>query len=360
MSAPIAPGGTIGILGGGQLGRMLALAAARLGIKTHIYAPPGDNPAFGVAAARTCAPYEDEPALSAFAAAVDVITYEFENIPAAAVDYLARRKPLKPSKKALEITQDRLSEKAFIAKLGLPVAPFADVHDAASAAAAAGMTGAPAVLKTRRFGYDGKGQKMAASGDAVPAAWEELGEAPCILEGFVDFACEVSIIAARNAAGEFAAYDMPLNVHENHILRTSTVPCGLREETRDEARRMAKAIADALEYEGVLAVELFVVRDETGEHLVVNEIAPRVHNSGHWTQDACVTDQFEQHIRAIAGWPLGDTRRHSDCRMTNLLGEEALDWPALAAEPDTCVHLYGKREIRPGRKMGHVNRLKRR
>jgi len=221
-----------------------------------------------------------------------------------------------------------------------------------------GVTGIPAVLKTRRFGYDGKGQAMIRDAAGLLAAWEELGEVPCILEGFVDFACEVSVVAARNGAGEFAAYDMPLNVHENHILRTSTVPGGLADETREKANAMARAIAEALDYEGVLAVEMFVVRDDGGERLVINEMAPRVHNSGHWTMDACVTDQFEQHIRAVAGWPLGGTRRHSDCRMTNILGDEVNGWEKLAAEPDAAVHIYGKREARPGRKMGHVNRLR--
>ena len=354
----VPPGGTIGILGGGQLGRMLALAAARLGLKTHIYAPAGDNPAFDVAAAYTEAPYGDEAALEAFARAVDVITYEFENIPAAAVEYLAARKPLKPSRTALETTQDRLSEKRFVQNLGLPVAPFANVESEDGLRDALRDIPAPAVLKTRRFGYDGKGQVLLRPGDDPAAAWAALGGAPCVLESFVDFACEVSIVAARNAAGDFAAWDMPLNVHENHILRTSTVPSGLRDETSKAARAAARQIADALAYEGVLAVELFVVREGESERLVVNEIAARVHNSGHWTQDACVTDQFEQHIRAICGWPLGDPARHSDCVMTNILGEEVNNWRDLAAGPGAALHLYGKREARKGRKMGHVNRVK--
>ena len=353
----VAPGGTVGILGGGQLGRMLAMAAARLGLKVHIYAPEGDNPAFDVAHAHTCAPYEDAERLTAFADAVDVITYEFENIPAEAVARLEALRPLKPSRKALETTQDRWTEKSFVAGLGLPVAPFANVESAADAAVAAGITGMPAVLKTRRFGYDGKGQAMVRSGAEVLSAWETLGEVPCILEGFVDFACEVSVIAARNAEGAFAAFDVPLNVHENHILRTSTVPSGLREETQRQAMEMTRRIADALDYEGVLAVEFFVVRSGAEERLLINEIAPRVHNSGHWTEAACAVSQFEQHIRAVCGWPLGDPARHGDCVMTNILGDEVERWRTLAAEPGTVLHLYGKRQARPGRKMGHFTRL---
>ncbi len=357
----LAPGGVIGVLGGGQLGRMLALAAARLGLKTHIFAPEGDNPAFDVACAHTCAPYDDEAALAAFAEAVDVITWEFENIPAATVSFLGARKPLRPARRALETAQDRLAEKTFFSSLGLPVAPFANVETAADAAAAAGLTGMPAILKTRRLGYDGKGQIAVTSGADILPAWEALGEVPCILEGFVDFACETSVVAARNGAGEFAAYDMPLNTHENHILRTSAAPAGLSPETEKRAQEMTRRIAEALEYEGVLAVEFFLIREDDGaERLLINEMAPRVHNSGHWTQDACVTDQFGQHIRAVAGWPLGDPTRLADCEMTNLLGEEIEDWRALAAEPGAVLHIYGKREARPGRKMGHVNRLKRR
>ncbi len=353
----VAPGGTVGILGGGQLGRMLAMAAARLGLKAHVYAPEGDNPAFDVAHAHTCASYGDAERLIAFADAVDVITYEFENIPAEAVARLEALRPLKPSRKALETTQDRWAEKSFVAGLGLPVAPFANVASAEDAAVAAGITGMPAVLKTRRFGYDGKGQLMVRSGAEVLSAWEALGEVPCILEGFVDFACEVSVVAARNAEGAFAAFDVPLNVHENHILRTSTVPSGLREGTARQAMEMARRIADALDYEGVLAVEFFVVREQEDERLLINEIAPRVHNSGHWTEAACMVSQFEQHIRAICGWPLGDPVRLADCEMTNILGDEVAQWRALAAEPGTVLHLYGKRQARPGRKMGHFTRL---
>ena len=358
MSAAIAPGGTVGILGGGQLGRMLAMAAARLGLRAHIFAPPGDNPAFAVAHAHTCAPYEDEAALAAFANSVDVITYEFENIPAACVGLLESLKPLKPSRRALETTQDRWTEKSFIRSLDIPVAPFANVETLAEAAAAAGETGLPAVLKTRRLGYDGKGQAMVASGGEVLSAWEGLGEVPCILEGFVDFSAEISVVAARAADGAFAAYDPPLNVHENHILRTSTVPAPLSERARARAVEMARAIAEGLDYEGVLAVEFFVVGGDGGEELLVNEIAPRVHNSGHWTEAACAVSQFEQHIRAICGWPLGDPARHSDCVMTNILGREAEGWRQLAARPGAMLHLYGKAEARAGRKMGHITQLK--
>ncbi len=357
MSAPIAPGGTIGILGGGQLGRMLAMAAAHLGLKTHIYAPQGDNPAFQVADAVTCAPYEDESALRAFAEAVDVITYEFENIPAAAVALLAGIKPLKPSPRALEITQDRWLEKSFICGLGLPVAPFANIETAQDLKKAAEIS-LPAVLKTRRFGYDGKGQIMLKPGDDLARAWRDLGKVPCILEGFVEFFAEVSIIAARNAEGDFTAYDMPRNVHQNHILHTSTVPSGLPAKVEEQAREMARRIAAALDYEGVLAVEFFASGERGDVRLTINEIAPRVHNSGHWTGAACVTSQFAQHIRAICGWPLGDTARLAGCVMTNLLGEDILDWQRLAARPGAALEIYGKRDIRPGRKMGHITQLR--
>ena len=355
----IAPGGTIGILGGGQLGRMLALAAARLGLKTHVFAPEGDNPAFDVAHAHTCAAYDDKDALMRFAGAVDVVTYEFENVPAESVGKLALHVPVRPDVQALVVAQDRWCEKTFAADLGVPMPAVANIESADDLAPALEKVGLPAVLKTRRFGYDGKGQKMLGPGDDVALAWRELGEVPCVLEGFVDFIGEVSVIAARGLDGSFVAYDVPCNVHENHILRHSHVPAGLPAQTERQARDIAFRIADALEYVGVLAIELFVVEDGAGaQSLLFNEMAPRVHNSGHWTEAACAISQFEMHIRAICGWPLPAPVRHSDCTMTNILGHEADDWRALAAEENAVLHLYGKREARAGRKMGHITRLR--
>lgn len=352
-SAPVSPGGTIGILGGGQLGRMMALAAARLGLKTHIYSDEANAPAFQVAAARTMAGYDDGSALAAFAEACDVVTFEFENVPAETAAALANHKPIYPPARALAITQDRLDEKRFVASLGLETAPFVGVTSEDEARAAFGKIGAPSILKTRRLGYDGKGQAKISDADAAIAAFRTFHNKPSILEGFVDFAFEASIIAARGRDGEFAAYDPPENFHENHILRRSIVPSRMSAAQRTQANDLARHIAEALDYVGVLAVELFVRRDGA---LLVNEIAPRVHNSGHWTIEACLTSQFEQHIRAIAGWPLGDPSRHSDAVMENIIGAEADDWKNLAT--GGALHLYGKSEARAGRKMGHRTWLK--
>jgi 5-(carboxyamino)imidazole ribonucleotide synthase len=350
---PVAPGGMIGILGGGQLGRMLATAAARLGLKTHIYSDEPDAPAFQVSAAKTFARYDDRAALEAFASACDVVTFEFENVPTAAVEALSRRKPIYPGARALAITQDRLEEKNFVAGLGLKTARFVAVDSAKDGETGLARAGAAAILKTRRFGYDGKGQaKVTNAADAV-AAFHSFKDAPSILEDFVDFAYEASVIAARGRDGSFAAYDPPENYHADHILRRSTVPSRLTTAQCAEAKDIAMKIADALGYVGVLTVELFVCKDGA---LLVNEIAPRVHNSGHWTIEACLVSQFEQHIRAIAGWPLGEPDRHSDAIMENLIGEDARDWQKLARNGG-ALHLYGKSEIRSGRKMGHVTRL---
>ena len=348
LSAPVAPGGTVGILGGGQLGRMLSLAAARLGLKTHVYSDAADAPAFQVCAARTLAGYDDAAALERFAAACDAITYEFENVPAAAAELLSGLKPTNPNAHALAIAQDRGEEKNFVRALGIATAPFAPVEKADDARKA--FAGGRAVLKTRRLGYDGKGQRTVASADEAARAFESFRGVPAILEGFVDFAFEASVVAARGCDGAFAAYDPPKNDHENHILRRSTVPAPLSSAQADEAKAIARRIAEALDYVGVIGVELFVTK--SGE-LLVNEIAPRVHNSGHWTIEACATSQFEQHIRAVAGWPLGDPTRHSDALMQNIVGEEAADWRALSSNGG-ALHLYGKSEIREGRKMGHV------
>ena len=351
--APLPGGATIGILGGGQLGRMLAMAAARLGYRAHVFAP-GDAPAADVAHAVTRAGYDDTGALAEFAARCDVITYEFENIPLAALDALGGT-PLHPGRRALEVSRDRLDEKRFLQGLGLATAPFAPVDDAAGLEAALAGIGTPALLKTRRLGYDGKGQaRLDTPGDAAGALAAMQG-APAILEGFVAFEREVSVIVARGQDGAVAAYDPGENLHEGGILRRTTVPAALSTARRTDAVLLAGRIVTALDYVGVMGVELFV----TPAALVVNEIAPRVHNSGHWTQNGCAVDQFEQHIRAIAGWPLGDGTRHADVTMENLVGEDIARVPELARAPDTALHLYGKAEARPGRKMGHVNRIHR-
>jgi 5-(carboxyamino)imidazole ribonucleotide synthase len=352
------PGATIGVLGGGQLARMLAMAAARLGLKTHVFSPGADEPAYDVCAARTIAAYQDESALAAFAGAVDVVTYEFENVPAQTAQFLADRKPVRPNPRALALTQDRLVEKQFVQGLGIETAPFAEVSDAGALARAVGKIGRPSILKTRRLGYDGKGQALLQGGADLSATFRGLGGVSCILEGFVNFTKEVSVVAARGAGGEFRAYDLCENVHEHHILATTTAPADVRPETAAQAMEIARKIAEAADYVGVIAVEMFVVpQDGGGEKLVVNEIAPRVHNSGHWTLDGAATSQFEQHMRAVAGWPLGSTRRHGRAVMRNLIGDDALDWRALAQDEGACLHLYGKSEIRPGRKMGHVTRV---
>lgn len=346
----------VGILGGGQLGRMLALAAAELGLSCHIYCPDTKSPAFAVAAARTVAPYDDESALAAFAGAVDVVTFEFENIPVATLDFLAERVTVLPGRASLELTQDRVSEKALMTKLGIPVPAFGEVAEQADIYSALAKTGRPALLKTRRFGYDGKGQALLRAGDDPVAAWRAIGQAPSVLEAFVPFDREISVVLARGRDGETKAYDIAENVHKTGILATTTVPATVSPALADEATAIAGQIAEALGHVGVLAVEMFV-SDGREPRLLVNEIAPRVHNSGHWTTDACLCSQFEQHIRAIAGWPLGNPERHSDAVMTNLIGDAVADWTTLAAEPGARLHLYGKTETRPGRKMGHVNRI---
>ena len=337
---------TIGILGGGQLGRMLSVAASRLGLQCHIF-EPGAAPAGDVAWRVTTAPYEDADALSAFAESVDVITYEFENVPTAALDLLESLRPIRPNRRALAVSQDRLTEKTFLNDIGLTTAPFADVPQQADLDAAIARIGRPSILKTRRMGYDGKGQVRIGDG---PAEWTG---APSVLEGFVDFSAEISVIIARGTDGQVAAFDPGLNVHQGGILRSTTVPCGLPGRITTDAVLIAARIANALEYIGVMGVELFV----TPQGLIVNEIAPRVHNSGHWTQAGCAVDQFEQHIRAVAGLPLGDGKRYADVVMENLIGDDLDRVPDLLKTPNTQVHLYGKGAARPGRKMGHVNRI---
>ena len=352
MTDPLSVGATIGILGGGQLGRMLSVAAARLGLKTHIFEPGADAPAADVAHRVTTASYDDTAALTGFGRSVDVITYEFENIPTSALDLLETLAPIHPGRRALATSQDRLVEKKFLQDLGLQTAPFADVANEADLDGALAKIGTPAILKTRRFGYDGKGQaRIMTQDDALPAM-ADLAGAPAILEGFVDFSHEVSVIGARGADGAVACYDPGENVHKDGILRTTTVPAKLRANQRTDAILIAARVLNALDYVGVMGVELFV----TPKGLVVNEIAPRVHNSGHWTQNGCSICQFEQHMRAVAGWPLGDGSRHSDVVMENLIGDDVDRVPELA-RTDAAIHLYGKATVKEGRKMGHVNRI---
>ncbi len=351
-TAPVLkPEATIGILGGGQLGRMLALAAARLGFKCHVFSPDPDSSAFDVVHRVTCADYSDKAALDRFAAAVDVVTYEFENVPAETATFLSARVRVLPDPKILATTQDRLAEKNFVAGLGIGTAPFADVAAPAELKAAIERIGRPAVLKTRRFGYDGKGQATIRNGTDHEAAWREVGGQPCILEAFVPFAREVSVVAARAHDGAVECFDVTENEHRDHILKISRVPAALSEAGARQARHIAEMIAQKFGYVGVLAVEMFVLRDGG---LLVNEIAPRVHNSGHWTIDGASISQFEQHIRAVAGWPLQKPIRHGRVEMTNLIGHEVEDYRRFLTMPGTAVHLYGKAAVRPGRKMGHV------
>jgi 5-(carboxyamino)imidazole ribonucleotide synthase len=352
--APVSPGGTIGILGGGQLGRMLAMAAARLGLKVHIYSDERDAPAFQVCDAHTVARFDDETALAKFAAVCDAVTFEFENVPAAAAAVLSKAKPTNPNARALATTQDRFDEKSFIASLGLKTANFAQASTEKEVVEAFDQSGKDRlIIKTRKLGYDGKGQATVRSGEEAIRAFKKFHDVPSILESFVPFEFEASVVAVRSASGDFSAYDPAENVHENHILARSIVPARLTAKQVEEAKTIARKIADALDYVGVLGVELFVTKDA----LLVNEIAPRVHNSGHWTIEACICSQFENHIRAVAGWPLGSTARHSDAVMENLIGEDAAHWKTLAAKGG-ALHLYGKSEIRAGRKMGHVTYLK--
>jgi 5-(carboxyamino)imidazole ribonucleotide synthase len=351
----VAPGGTVGILGAGQLGRMLALAAAEFGLRIHIFAPES-GPAFDVATATTIAAYEDEAALEAFARAVDVVTYEFENVPGHTADVLARHAAVRPGPRALAVTQDRLHEKDFVTGLGIPAAPYVTVDDLPGLRQALAAVGLPAVLKTRRFGYDGKGQVLLRDDTDTEAAWRAVGAVPCILEGFVPFEREVSVVAARSVDGAFAAYDLCANTHRDHILHRTLVPAGVSPRLEQQAIEMARWIAEALDYVGVLAVEMFLGAD-SGPELVVNEIAPRVHNSGHWTIEGARTSQFAQHIRAVCGWPLGLPERLGRIEMENLIGSDIDGWRQILQEPGACLHLYGKRQARPGRKMGHVTRV---
>lgn len=346
------PGSTIGILGGGQLGRMLSLAASRLGFDCHIYCPKAGGPAANVSRYETVANYDDLDAIEKFSRVCDVVTYEFENVPALTAAKVAACAPLAPNSRALKVAQDRLIEKTFIqSRAGVAVVRFADIATLCQAEKAGERFGYPNIIKTRRLGYDGKGQIKVERSNDMQAAFEAMTGAPLILEAFAPFIREVSIIAARGHNGQFCAYPLIENVHRNHILHTSTAPA-----PQDDGRAadITRRIMEALDYVGVMAAEFFQMDDGS---LLVNEIAPRVHNSGHWTQDAGCTDQFEQHIRAISGWPLGSTTPRHSVVMTNLIGDDTAKWDVLAAQPATHIHLYGKNKMRAGRKMGHVNRV---
>jgi 5-(carboxyamino)imidazole ribonucleotide synthase len=351
------PGDTIGILGGGQLGRMLAMAAARLGLRCQVFSPDPDSPAFDVVLNATCAEYADVEALELFANDVDVITYEFENVPAASALILAARRPVLPDHKILETTQDRLAEKDFVKRLGIGTADYADVSSAAELRAAIAKIGLPAVIKTRRFGYDGKGQAIIRKGDDPDRVWADLATRSAILEAFIPFEREVSVIAARSTDGHVECFDVTENEHRDHILKTSRAPAAIPEALAAQARGIAETIANSLNYVGVLAVEMFVVQRDGEPKVLVNEIAPRVHNSGHWTLDGASISQFEQHIRAIAGWPLGKPVRHGPVTMTNLIGDDINGYEQWLTVPGATVHLYGKGPPRPGRKMGHVTEV---
>jgi 5-(carboxyamino)imidazole ribonucleotide synthase len=366
MAAPLsfAPGATIGILGGGQLGRMLALAAAQFGYRTHIFCPEADNPASQVATTATFADYADTSALAAFAKAVDVVTYEFENVPAATALFLEKHTVVRPSWRAVEIAQDRAKEKTFFAEIGVATPPWRGVNTQADLRAAVADIGCPAVLKTARLGYDGKGQAKIKSPDDITVAWSAIGGAKAkphadggafaVLEGFVDFACEVSVIVARGIDGAVQAFDPTENIHTNHILDISTVPARIKPATLLKAITATGLAATRLDHIGLLAVEYFVTKD--GD-ILANEMAPRPHNSGHWTMDACETDQFQQMVRAVCGLPLVEPARFADVTMKNLIGDEIALAKQALANPHAHVHLYGKAEARAGRKMGHINTL---
>ncbi len=353
--AVLPPGSTIGILGGGQLGRMTALAAANLGYRCHIYAPDAHAPAFDVSASHTQAPYEDQAALRDFASQVDVATYEFENVPVACVEFLAPLVPVHPGADLLRTAQHRGREKAFFQRIGVPVAPFALADSEAALTAAAQQVGLPAIVKTTTEGYDGKGQARVNAGTDLAALWAALGRRELIVEAVIDFVAEASVIAVRAADGTVRCFPIGRNVHRNGILHTTTVPGGFDPALLRQAEEIGRRAAEAVDLIGVLCVELFITRDG---RVLANEMAPRPHNSGHWTQDGCVTSQFEQLVRAISGLPLGLVDlRVRQVVMTNLIGAEADQWQAIAGEANAKLHLYGKREARPGRKMGHVNRL---
>lgn len=350
----IAPGNTIGILGDGQLGRMMALAAAELGYKTHVFGQDPNSPAAQVATKTTIADYTDKSALRTFATDVDVVTLEFENIPTETLAFLEPIVPVRPGKKVLEITQDRHLEKSFLNSLGVPTAPFANVESLDDLKAAVARIGTPAILKTRRLGYDGKGQVKISNATEIENAWAELQEQPSILEGFVPFELEVSVIVARGSNGDVEAYVPVENRHKNHILDITIAPAKVLNVVSDHAIALAHKIAEQIDLVGLVAVEMFVTTD--GD-ILVNELAPRPHNSGHWTIEGCAVSQFKQSIRAAAGLPLGSPERHSNAIMRNLIGDDVDHWQDILSHNEMSLHLYGKAEAREGRKMGHVTRL---
>lgn len=351
---PLPPGSTIGIFGGGQLGRMTALAAARLGYRAHVFTPERDSPAEQVCGGATIANYDDRAALDAFARKVQVVTSEFENVSADALRHLATRVPVRPGPEVLAVAQDRIKEKTFCNSVGAPTTPFHAVYSAADVSRALADLGTPAVLKTARMGYDGKGQ-VKLDGKTVPAeAWAQIKGQDAIVEAYVDFALEVSVIVARGVDGQMLAYPVVENRHRNHILDETIVPAPVSPVVAREAERLATLVTEKLDVVGLLSVEMFVTAQN---QVLINEVAPRPHNSGHWSLDACVTSQFEQCVRAVAGLPLGSVERFGDARMKNLIGDEVNDWPKLLADPSAKLHLYGKAEARPGRKMGHVTWL---
>ncbi len=354
---PLPPGSTIGILGGGQLGRMLAIAAAELGFRTAVLCPDPDSPAFQTASAAHVAAYEDDEAVAAFARACDAVTFEFENVPARTVEAMEGLTRIRPSARSLAVCQDRGEEKALLDRLGIATAAWARVESAADIDAARQRLGDNAVLKTRRFGYDGKGQARLDEHLDAAAAWRVVGQAPSILEERVQFDREVSVIGVRGADGGFAAYDVTENRHEGGILVESRAPARLSDSAREEALTIALRIMEELGHVGVMGIEMFAMLAGGRERLLVNELAPRVHNTGHWTQDGCLASQFEAHVRAVADWPLPATERHSDAVMANIIGNDVDAWPALAGEPGLALHLYGKSEARAGRKMGHATRI---
>lgn len=353
MKTELPVGATIGILGGGQLGRMLALAAARLGFKCHIYDPNNNAPAIDISAKATIASYENKHALISFAKDVDVVTYEFENIPTTALDQIEAFTEIHPNRKALQVSQDRFVEKEFLNSLGLKTAPYIDVKTDSDLKRALRIVGVPAILKTRTLGYDGKGQFRISNDDEAAQVMKKISSSSLILEGVVDFSKEISVIGARNVNGQVTCYDPGENIHSNGILKNTTVPALVSRNHLTDAVLLTANILNSLDYIGVLGVELFV----SSEGLIVNEIAPRVHNSGHWTQNGCLIDQFEQHIRAISGWTLGDGSRHSDITMENIIGDAIEEISLISRDPEISIHLYGKSETRPGRKMGHTNKI---
>ena len=354
MNKTLISGSTIGILGGGQLGQMLSMAAARLGFKTHIFEPSENPPASNVASKFTRAEYDDYDALKQFASSVDVVTYEFENIPTAALDIIETQSEIFPNREALKISQDRLIEKEFINKLGFKTASFCEVNSIEELVHAINQIGAPSILKTRRFGYDGKGQVKVQPSSKPEKIWKNLGEKALILEGFINFSSEFSVIGSRSKDGQISCFDPGENVHKDGILRTTTVPAHLTNQQKTEAVLITAKILETLKYVGVIGIEFFLEKNS----LVINEFAPRVHNSGHWTQNGCTVDQFEQHIRAITGWKLGNAERHSDVIMENLIGDEIYKTNQLVEDGSIALHLYGKADVNPGRKMGHFNRIK--